>query len=268
VSGPDDRPIVVTGGGSGMGRATALLLAGRGHPIVVVDIDGDGAARVEAEVRAHGGTALSAPADVSSRPELERAFARSADAFGPCWGLAAAAGVIDGASLEETSDDHITRQLGANLVGVVLSNQLAAAQMRRRGDGGRIVNWASDAGFGASPGFGLYAAAKSGVLSLTRTYAVELAPSGITVNALVPSVVETPMADHYSASEKAAIAALIPDGRWGTAEELAWFAGVLFADESAHMTGAALLVDGGLTAAMGRTRFVPAADRDAALSVR
>lgn len=247
-----DRPIVVTGAASGMGRATAVLMAARGHPVVLIDINERGLEATQAEIRRAGGAALMAVADVRSRVLLESAFAAGELEFGGCWGLAAAAGVIEGALVADVTDEHFDRLVKINLFGLAVCNQLAAAQMRRLGRGGRIVNWASDAGIGASPGFSIYAATKAAVLSLTTTAAIELAEFGITVNAIVPGIVDTPIADYLTADQKIRLARLIPVGRWGRAEEIAAFAGFLFSDESAYMTGSTMVVDGGATSALGR----------------
>lgn len=248
----DSRPIAVTGAASGMGRAAALHVARQGHPVVLIDVNEGGLEEAMSEIERHGGNSLAVRADVRSRSELEIAFARGADRFGPCWGLAAAAGVVESTPLLDATDDRIRRQIDVNLIGLYLSNQLAARQMRQRDDGGRIVNWASDAAVGAVPGHGVYGATKAAVVSLTLTHAFELAPFGITVNAVLPGATDTPMAGHLSPEQKKAIAAAIPLGRWGRPEEVADVVGFLFRDESSYVSGATILIDGAMTAAMGR----------------
>lgn len=252
MSGAPQRPIVVTGGASGMGRATALHVAKEGHPVLLVDIDGAGLGAVEAELGRVGAEALAVTADVRSREALESAFARGSDRFGSCWGLVAAAGVIEPSPLLDAEDEVIHRQIDVNLVGLYLANQLAARQMVERNDGGRIVNWASDSAVGAFPDYGIYGATKSAIVSLTLTHAVELAPHGITVNALLPGATDTPMAGHLSPEQRQAVSRTIPLGRWGKPEEVAALAGFLLRDESSYISGATLLIDGAVTASMGR----------------
>lgn len=233
-----------------MGRAVALLASERGYPVVLVDRDETQLNVVATEIGSAPHSAF--VADVCDRRAMTEAFAASEAKFGPCWALAAVAGVMEAGSALELDDEHVDRMMGVNFRGVVIADQLAASQMQGRTDGGRIVNWGSDAAIGGLPGRAIYAAAKSAVLSLTRSFAVELAPFGITVNAILPGVTDTPMAAHISPAEKTAFATTIPDGRWATPQDMAWWFGVLIADESAHMTGETLLVDGGATARMGR----------------
>ena len=246
---------MVTGAASGMGRATARHMAFEGHPVLLVDVDDAGLRDVAAELGDAQGEALAVKADVRSREALEAAFASGADRFGPCWGLAAAAGVIEPGSLLDTDDERIRRQVDVNLIGLHLSNQLAARQMVERDDGGRIVNWASDSAVGAFPDYGIYAATKSAIVSLTQTHAVELAPYKITVNAVLPGATDTPMAGNLTSQQREALSQTIPLGRWGQPDEVAALAGFLFRDETSYMSGATLLVDGAITASMGRQLF-------------
>jgi NAD(P)-dependent dehydrogenase (short-subunit alcohol dehydrogenase family) len=251
-----ERPLVVTGGASGMGRATARLMAQRGHPIALLDLDQARLEEAAAELQTIGARVIAIPTNVRSRSELEQAFASAEAALGPCWALAAAAGII-GASVDliDATDTQILEIVETNVLGLLTANQLAARQMRQRADGGRIVNWSSDSAVGATPGNGVYGASKAAVISLTRTLAVELAPFGITANAILPGVIDTPMAGYLSDAWKERFAELIPVGRWGQADEVAGLAAFMFSPDSSYMSGAAVLIDGAATPAMGRHLF-------------
>jgi 3-oxoacyl-[acyl-carrier protein] reductase len=208
------------------------------------------------ELESAGARVLALTANVRSRSDLERSFNESQNAFGNCWGLAAAAGIIGAsAKLIEVTDDEIRDIVETNFLGLLISNQLAARQMKQRDDGGRIVNWASDSAVGATPGNGVYGASKAAVVSLTKTMAVELAAFGITANVLLPGVVDTPLASDLSEEWKQQFADLVPIGRWGQSEDVAELAAFMLSSASEYLSGAAVLIDGAATPAMGRHLF-------------
>lgn len=247
------RPVVVTGGASGMGRATAAALAAAGHPVGLLDRDADGLARVAQDLRATGASVATAIADVTDDERVGEAFDELSASHGPCWGLAAAAGVLPAARpMLETTSEQLRQMLEVNVLGVHHAARHALRQMRSSGDGGRIVAWGSDAAVGGVPGFGPYALAKAAVVSLCATLAVEYGGEGIAVNAILPGPVRTPMAAYLTDAEVAASEATIPLGRWVRAEEIAATVAHLMSEAGGAITGVALPVDGGRLASYGR----------------
>ena len=244
-----NRAAVVTGGASGIGREVALALAGRGAAVAVADINREGAETV-AQALAEGGTRAEAIACDVSRPEqAEAMIARAADAFGTVDILVHSAGVGVERSVLDTTPEDWRRIIDIDLSGTFYCCQAAARHMVERGYG-RIVTLASTAGVRGGTGRAAYGAAKGGVIALTKVMAVELAPYGITVNALAPGAIETELvAKMHSAETRTVYRAGIPLDRYGTPEESAAAALFLASEEARYVTGHVLAVDGGFLAA-------------------
>ncbi len=243
-----DRVAIVTGAASGIGEATARALAREGARAVVVDIDRAGGERVAAEiggrfeeVNVADGAAFRAFVD-GTQESLGRIDVLVSNAF------ASAVGRI-----EALSTDEWQRTIDVTLTAVFIGLRAVAPLMRAQG-GGAVVNVASISGLGGDRGLSAYNAAKAGVVNLTRTAALELAGANVRVNAVCPGLVDTPalrrlfdrLPDRREAAEKA-----IPIGRLARPEEVADAILFLASDAAAYVTGATLVVDGGLTAWTG-----------------
>jgi meso-butanediol dehydrogenase / (S,S)-butanediol dehydrogenase / diacetyl reductase len=243
----------ITGGGTGIGRACAVAFSREGAGVALA---GRRLAPLESaaeEICAAGGRALAVACDVTARTEVERALAAAEQHFGRLTCIVNNAGALLVASAENTSEEYWQRILAANLTSVFLVSRAALPALRRAG-GGSIVNMASVLGLVGMKARAAYCAAKTGVIGLTHAMAMDHAEEGIRVNAICPALVETEMVrDLYSAQPDPAAAmraraATLPLARFGKPEDVAHLAVYLASDESSWMTGAALPLDGGLTA--------------------
>jgi NAD(P)-dependent dehydrogenase (short-subunit alcohol dehydrogenase family) len=244
---------LITGAGSGMGRAAAELFAAEGAKVVVAEAVRDaGDATVDAILRA-GGEAVCVEVDVSDRGDCERMVQAARDAFGALHVLYNNAGIFpaDDGGVLDTPDATWDRVMEVNLRGVWLGCRAGIPAMVEAG-GGAIVNVASFVALmGAATAQIAYTASKGGVLSMTREIAVEWARRGIRANALCPGPIQTPLLEELlrDPARRARRMVHVPMGRLGHATELAKAALFLASDDSSYMTGAALVVDGGITAA-------------------
>lgn len=242
------RVAVVTGGASGMGEATCHELGRRGHKVAVLDLNGEAAQRVAEALRADGVEALGIAADVSDRVSVEDAFAKVRSEFGPVHILVTSAGVVDFAAFTDISVDSWQRLIDVNLTGTFHCCQVAIPDMLAAG-WGRIVMISSSSAQRGSPGMAHYAASKGALLSLTKSLAREYGPSGITVNNVPPSGIETPMQHQSQAAgnlpPNEQMAASIPVGHLGTGDDIAAAVGFLCSPEAGFITGQTLGVNGG-----------------------
>jgi 7-alpha-hydroxysteroid dehydrogenase len=245
----DGQVAVVTGGGRGIGRGIALALADCGADVVVLARRQHEVDAVAEEIRARGRRALALSADVLDFTQLPNALDRVVAEFGRLDIMVNnAGGNLDRKmhALPDISIEKFDEQLALNMKTKFWGTQQAAARMK---DGGRVINIISVAAHRASPGFGVYSAANLGMISMTRTFAAELAPKRITVNCIAPGVVVTEMlVETMKMGEKEAqdmFAKTIPLGRTGTPEDCA-AAAVFFASPAAEwITGQFIDVAGG-----------------------
>ncbi len=245
-----DKVALVTGAGSGIGAAVARRVASEGGRVACLDLDGVRARAVVAEIDASGGRALAVTADVADDRAVAAAVAEVFDwSSGELDVLANVAGVGFYRSLEDTTVAEFERLLGVNLLAPFRLVKLCADQLRARS--GAIVNVASAAGLNGRAYLSAYASTKGGLVALTRSLAVELAPD-VRVNAVCPGGVDTPLLEQFRVPDDvdhtilARHPALI--GRRSTADEIAASIAHLAADEAASTTGSVLLVDGGCAA--------------------
>jgi NAD(P)-dependent dehydrogenase (short-subunit alcohol dehydrogenase family) len=249
----EGKVALITGAGSGMGRVAASLFAAEGARVVVSDIGEEAGNATVAEVRGAGGDATFARADVASWDDCRAMVAAAVDTYGALHVLYNNAGVFPGddGGVLDTPQETWRRVMAVNLEGVWLSCKAGIPAMMESG-GGAIVNVASFVALmGAATAQIAYTASKGGVLSMTREIAVEYARRGIRANALCPGPIETPLLQELLSdpARRARRMVHIPMGRLGRAEELAKAALFLASDDASFMTGAALVVDGGITAA-------------------
>jgi 3-oxoacyl-[acyl-carrier protein] reductase len=241
-------PTVVTGGSRGIGAAVARSLASLGAPVVVTyRSDDEAAAKVVAAIEADGGRAIAVAADVTSAAAVDALFHRVETVFGPAGVLVNNAGIHRGGRVHTIDPSHWDLVIGTNLTGTFNCARRAVPGMIER-QWGRIVNISSIVGIKGFPGDSAYAAAKAGLLGLTRAMALELAPSGVLVNALAPGFVDTDMTRALTERAAERLASSIPLGRQAEPGEIADAVAFLVAGPG-YLTGSTLVVDGGWTLA-------------------
>lgn len=249
----DGKVALITGGGSGMGMVASKLFATEGARVVLTDVADDAGEAVAKEIEAAGGEAAYVHADVSKEAEARSMVEAAVERFGGLHVLYNNAGVMlpDDGSVDSTNESTWDRTLAINVKGVAFGCKFGIPAMIDSG-GGSIINVASFvAWLGAATSQTAYTASKGAVLSMTREIAVEYARRGIRCNALCPGPIETPLLVQLLSDEEKRQRRFvhIPMGRLGLAEELAKAALFLASDDSSYMTGASLIVDGGITAA-------------------
>ncbi len=249
----DGKVALITGAASGIGAVAARLFAGEGARVVVADVSDDAGRATVEEIEAAGGQAAYVHADVSNADDARAMVAFAMERFGSLDVLHNNAGVFPAAdgSVTDTDEDVWDLVMRINLKGVYLGCRFGIPAMLE-GGGGSIVNVASFVALmGAATPQIAYTSSKGGVLAMTREIAVEFARRGIRANALCPGPIETPLMAELLADPDRRQRRLvhIPIGRFGRPDEIANAALFLASDESSFMTGAALVVDGGITAA-------------------
>jgi NAD(P)-dependent dehydrogenase (short-subunit alcohol dehydrogenase family) len=248
----DEKVALITGAAGGIGRVAAELFAREGARVVVADVvEDDGKSTVDA-IRDAGGDAAFVKADVSDAAAAEAMVRFTLDTFGGLHVLYNNAGILppDDAGTLDTPESTWERVMAVNLKGVWLGCKHALPHLRAAG-GGSIVNLASMHAFRTMPGSFPYAAAKGGVVSLTKSLAIDAGPARVRVNAICPGTIETRLTTDWIAAQpdpaaaKKRFLAAIPLGRLGTPEDVAALALFLASDESSFLSGAALPLDGG-----------------------
>ena len=236
---------LVTGAGGGIGRATALALATEGWAVAVGDL-GEGVDETVESIRGRGGEAIGLRWDVRDAAAAREAHARAEAELGPVGAVVANAAIVDQiAAAEKVSEESWRGELDVNLTGAFLSLQPALAGMKERGRG-RIVAISSTAATDGLAGQAAYAASKAGLLGLVRSLALELAAAGVTVNAVLPGMVETEKVAAMPAEVRERALAAVPMRRFATPEEVAATVAFLCSAAAAYITGAWLPVDGGI----------------------
>ena len=240
-----NRVALVTGASQGIGRATALALAQAGARVVAAARNAEKLAGVVSEINAAGGEGLAVAMDVADAEQVKAGFRQAIEKFGKLDILVNNAAITrDGLAVRMKADDW-DAVLRTNLTGAHLCAQQAMSVMMRARYG-RIINVTSVVAETGNPGQVNYVAAKAGLIGLTRALALEIASRNITVNAVAPGFVVSPMTDPLSQTVKDALLARVPLGRMGTDAEIAAAVVFLASEEAGYITGAVLDVNGGL----------------------
>ncbi len=245
-----DRRAIVTGGGAGIGQAVAVRLAAEGARVLVADVDFEAAQKVAGEL---GAPAVSHRVDVSSEESTVEMIARAVHEWEGLDVLVNNAGVGIAATTPDTGEAEWRRVIDVCLTGTFFGMKHAIPVMRE-GGGGAIINMSSVAALVGLADRAAYSAAKGGILALTRAAAIDHVGDGIRVNCIAPGTVDTPWVQRITsgyddpAAARAAMEARQPHGRLVTPEEIAAMAAYLASDEAASVIGAAMIVDGGVTA--------------------
>jgi len=243
------RVALVTGGASGIGFAVAGQLGELGAKVAIADINIDAANAAVERLSTSGVNAMAVKVDVSNPDEAEQMVENTVTRFGKLDILVHSAGIGIERSFLETTPDEWKRLIDIDLSGTFYCAQAAARRMVQAGYG-RIVCLASTAGIRGGTGRAAYGAAKGGVIALTKVMAVELAPSGVTANALAPGAIETELVSRMHSDEtRLAYRAGIPMDRYGSPDETAFTAVFLASEQARYVTGHILGVDGGFLAA-------------------
>ena len=238
------RVAFVTGAGRGIGAATARALAGAGAAVMALDREAPTVDAVAAELRAAGAEAESAAVDVTDDGDVRAAVERTMARWGRIDVLVNNAGIVRDATLAKVSDADWALTLDVNLRAAMACARAVVPHMRAAGRG-RILSASSVVARSGNFGQSAYVASKAGIIGLTRVWARELGPHGITANAVAPGFIDTPMLESIPAVYREQAVARIPAGRTGRPEEVAAVYLFLASDLAAFMNGAVVGVDGG-----------------------
>ncbi len=244
----EGKVAIVTGGGSGLGRAMALELARLGALVVVGGRRPEALEETIALIEDWGGAGHAKPTDVRDPEQVDALVADAVTRFGRVDVLVNNAAGNFVARAEEISPNGWRAVVGIVLDGGFLCSRAAGRRMIEQGDGGAILSVLASYAWTGGPGTVHSAAAKAGLLAMTRTLAVEWAPQGIRVNCICPGPTDTEGAGQAlwpTDADRARVAGTVPLGRLGTPEEIAWWAAALCSRYAAYITGEVLTIDGG-----------------------
>lgn len=245
----NDKVALVTGARRGMGRAHAIALAKEGAKVVVSDISLEECQAVVDEIKNVGGDALAVKCDVSNKAEVEAMFRAAVEKFGKVDILVNNAGIYSPKPFLEMTEEEWDKTIDINLKGEFFCAQ-EAAKIMMNNKWGRIINIASVAsgqvGVGIAGG-AHYTASKGGIIGMSETLAIELAPYGINVSVVAPGAIDTPMVQSANMPKEVmdGLISVIPLKRMGRAEEVANMVVFLASEDSSYITGATFYVDGG-----------------------
>lgn len=240
-----DRVALITGSGSGIGAATAKRFAQEGATVVIADMNEENLAKVAAEIQAMGGSVLTAVTNVVNKGDVEAMVSKAVNEFGHIDILINNAGVTKDAVVKKMTEEQWDFVIYVNLKGTFLCSQAVFGPMSEQ-KYGKIVNTSSVGSLG-NVGQANYAAAKSGIIGLTKTLALEYARYNINVNCIAPGATKTAMTAAVPQQVLEAILGTIPFRRMAEPEEIANMHLFLSSDEAGYVTGQVIFVDGGMT---------------------
>lgn len=240
----EGKVAVITGAGSGMARASARAFVREGAKVLAADISG----RERETAQELGAAVVPFRCDVTNEADVEAMFAAAREAFGRIDAVLNVAGIASAGLLKDVSMTEYERIMAVDLKGVMLGTKHGAHAMLPTG-GGVILNWSSIGGLNATLGTSVYSAAKAGVISLTKSAALEYGPQGIRANAICPGFIETEMSGGPGAGKRfPQLVEGAPLKRAGQPEEVAELAAFLASDRASFITGAVIPIDGGVSA--------------------
>jgi NAD(P)-dependent dehydrogenase (short-subunit alcohol dehydrogenase family) len=243
------RVAVVTGGASGIGLGVARRFIADGHRVAIFDSNPETLTSAAAELEADGTKIVAVEVDVADRQSVDNGYARVRSELGPVELLVTSAGIESFTPVLDITADGWDRIIAVNLTGTFTCVQAALPDMLAA-RWGRIVTISSSSAQSGAPNMAHYAASKGGVIGLTKALAVDLARSGITVNTIPPSLVDTPMARHAEAAGDFpgvdVVGPMVPLGRAGTPADIAGACSFLCSEDGSYITGQIIGVNGGM----------------------
>jgi NAD(P)-dependent dehydrogenase (short-subunit alcohol dehydrogenase family) len=243
------RVAVVTGGASGIGLGVARRFIADGHRVAIFDSNPETLTSATAELEADGTKIVAVEVDVADRQSVDNGYARVRSELGPVELLVTSAGIESFTPVLDITADGWDRIIAVNLTGTFTCVQAALPDMLAA-RWGRIVTISSSSAQSGAPNMAHYAASKGGVIGLTKALAVDLARSGITVNTIPPSLVDTPMARHAEAAGDFpgvdVVGPMVPLGRAGTPADIAGACSFLCSEDGSYITGQIIGVNGGM----------------------
>ena len=241
----DGQVAIVTGGARGIGLGIATVLRAEGADVAIADADEPAAAAAAAALSQTGEHAIAVRADVTELRDLENLAAAVVSRWGRIDILAANAGIYPHILLRNISVADWNRVMSINVSGAMLAIQACLPQMTEQGYGRIVLTSSITGSVVGQPGYAHYGASKAAMLGLMRSAAIELAPAGITVNAVLPGNIRTPGFDEVGPEHRRRMLAAIPLNRLGEPEDVGWAVRFLASREAAYVTGQTLIVDGG-----------------------
>ncbi len=239
----DGKVAVITGAGSGMAKASVQAFVREGAQVVAADISG----AEQDTAREVGAAVVPVHCDVTKEADVEATIRTAVAEFGRLDAVLNVAGIAEGVMLTDVTMEHYDRTMDIDLRGVLLGMKHGIRAMLEAGNGGAIVNWSSIGGLNSAIATSVYGAAKAGVISLTKTAALEYGPKGIRVNAICPGYIQTEIMG-ATLDRMPGAAENTPMRRLGQAHEVAEVAVFLVSDRASFVTAAIIPVDGGRSA--------------------
>jgi 3-oxoacyl-[acyl-carrier protein] reductase len=241
----DGQVAIVTGAARGIGAGIADVLRQEGARVVIADVDGDGAAARAAEIDPEGANSLAIATDVTVRGDLDALAEGALERWGRIDILAANAGIYPHISLVDLDPAQWDRLMAINVTGAVFAAQACLGAMQRGGYGRIVLTSSITGSVVGQPGYTAYGSSKAAMLGFMRSAAVEVAGSGVTINAVLPGNIRTPGFDDLGAEHQRAMLAAIPVGILGEPEDVGWAVRFLASPEARYITGQTLVIDGG-----------------------